>query len=176
MTEQAHSAIRGNGETRYATCQHFLKIFDEDMQGLYQLSFLLTGDHQKGEKCFVAGMEACAKENRVFREWARTWAKRVSLDQATPIRPRWRQLLSLRKKAQSDISTWTLCWGLQISSGLSLCSAFWSAIGSTSVLCFSAVQLPRFAKLALRLSRSWLTFGRVFSTCMEIAGGYGQKH
>jgi DNA-directed RNA polymerase specialized sigma24 family protein len=82
MTEQAHSAIRGKGETRYATCQHFLKIFDEDMQGLYQLSFLLTGDHQKGEKCFVAGMEACAKENRVFREWARTWAKRVIVQNA----------------------------------------------------------------------------------------------
>ena len=77
MTEQAHSAMRRNSETRYATCQHFLKIFDEDTQGLYQLSFLLAGDHQKGEKCFVAGMEACAKENRVFREWARTWAKRV---------------------------------------------------------------------------------------------------
>jgi DNA-directed RNA polymerase specialized sigma24 family protein len=82
MTEQAHSAMRGNGETRYATCQHFLKIFDEDMQELYQLSFLLTGDHQKGEKCFVAGMEACAEENRVFREWARTWAKRVIVQNA----------------------------------------------------------------------------------------------
>src|SRR5580704_5545540 len=82
MTEQAHSAMRGNGETRYATCQHFLKIFDEDMQGLYQLSFLLTGDHQKGEKCFVAGMEDCATENRVFREWARTWAKRVIVQNA----------------------------------------------------------------------------------------------
>src|SRR3984893_12651381 len=82
MTERAHSAMRGNGETRYATCQHFLKIFDEDMQGLYQLSFLLTGDHQKGEKCFVAGMEACAKENVVFREWARTWAKLVIVQNA----------------------------------------------------------------------------------------------
>jgi DNA-directed RNA polymerase specialized sigma24 family protein len=89
MTEQAHSAIRENAETRYATCQHFLKIFDEDMQGLYQLSFLLTGDHQKGEKCFVAGMEACAKENRVFREWARTWAKRVIVQNAIrELRPR----------------------------------------------------------------------------------------
>ena len=82
MTERAQSAIRENAETRYATCQHFLKIFDEDMQGLYQLSFLLTGDHQKGEKCFIAGMEACGKENRVFREWARTWAKRVIVQNA----------------------------------------------------------------------------------------------
>lgn len=69
--------MRENHENRYATCQDFLKIFDEDMHGLYQLSFLLTGDHQRGERCFVAGMDDCAKENRVFREWARTWAKRV---------------------------------------------------------------------------------------------------
>jgi hypothetical protein len=69
--------MRGNGENRYATCQDFLRIFDEDMHGLYQLSFLLAGDHQRGEMCFVAGMEDCARENRVFREWAHTWAKRV---------------------------------------------------------------------------------------------------
>jgi DNA-directed RNA polymerase specialized sigma24 family protein len=82
MTEQAHSSMRRNGENRYATCQDFLQMFDEDMQGLYQLAFLLTGDHQKGERCFVAGMEDCAKENRVFREWARTWAKRVIVQNA----------------------------------------------------------------------------------------------
>jgi hypothetical protein len=79
MGEQAYSAMRRNG---YATCQDFLRVFDEDMSGLYQLSFLLSGDHQKGEKCFVAGMEACAKENRVFRKWARTWAKRVIVQNA----------------------------------------------------------------------------------------------
>jgi hypothetical protein len=79
MTEQAHSAMRGNG---YATCQDFLRVFDEDMRGLYQLSFLLTGDPEKGERCFVTGMEDCAKENRVFREWARIWAKRVIVQNA----------------------------------------------------------------------------------------------
>ena len=82
MTERDYTAIRRNGGNRYATCQDFLKIFDEDMHGLYQLSFLLTGDHPKGEKCFVAGMDDCAKENRVFREWARTWAKRVIVQNA----------------------------------------------------------------------------------------------
>jgi hypothetical protein len=82
MAEQAYSAMRGNGENRYATCQDFLQVFNEDIHGLYQLSFLLAGDHQKGERCFVAGMEDCAKENRVFREWARTWAKRVIVQSA----------------------------------------------------------------------------------------------
>src|ERR1700741_5598234 len=79
MDEQAHSAMRLNC---YATCQDFLRVFDEDMRGLYQLSFLLTGDPEKAERCFVIGMEDCAKENRVFREWARMWAKRVIVQNA----------------------------------------------------------------------------------------------
>ena len=82
MTERAHTQISGNGEKRYATHEEFLKIFDEDMNGFYQLSLLLTGNHQKGERCFVAGIDDCAKENRVFREWARAWAKRVIVKNA----------------------------------------------------------------------------------------------
>jgi len=39
MPEQTHSE---NAETRYASCEDFRRIFDEDMHGLYQLSFLLT--------------------------------------------------------------------------------------------------------------------------------------
>jgi DNA-directed RNA polymerase specialized sigma24 family protein len=79
MGEQANSAMQRNG---YATCQDFLRVFDEDMRELYQLSLLLTGDPEKGKRCFVTGMEDCAKENRVFREWARTWAKRVIVQNA----------------------------------------------------------------------------------------------
>jgi DNA-directed RNA polymerase specialized sigma24 family protein len=82
MTEQANTQVVGNGEKRYATRDEFLNMFDEDMNSLYQLSFLLTGDHQKGERCFVAGIEDCAKENRAFREWARAWAKRVIVEKA----------------------------------------------------------------------------------------------
>jgi hypothetical protein len=66
-TGRAHSQISGSDEDRYATREDFLKIFDEDLKGLYQLSFLLTGEHQKGERCFVSGIEDCAKEDRVFR-------------------------------------------------------------------------------------------------------------
>ena len=82
MAEEACIAMRGDGGNCYATCQDFLKIFDDDMNGLYQLSFLLTGDHRKGERSFITGMEDCARENRVFREWARTWAKRVIVKNA----------------------------------------------------------------------------------------------
>ena len=82
MTEQVYSEMGGNAENRYAAREDFLKIFDEDMNSLYQLSFLLTGDHQKGEMCFVAGIDDCARENRVFMEWAGAWAKRVVVKNA----------------------------------------------------------------------------------------------
>jgi DNA-directed RNA polymerase specialized sigma24 family protein len=79
MAEQTHSE---NTETRYARCTDFRRIFEEDMPGLYQLSFLLTGDHQKAERCFVAGLEDCVEESQVFMEWARAWAKRVIVGKA----------------------------------------------------------------------------------------------
>jgi hypothetical protein len=49
VIERAHSPIWGNDENRYATRDDFLKIFNEDLNSLYQLSFLLMGDHQKGD-------------------------------------------------------------------------------------------------------------------------------
>ncbi|HTC91875.1 MAG TPA: hypothetical protein VK699_00300 [Terriglobales bacterium] len=77
-------------ETRYASCVDFRRIFEEDLHSLYQLSFFLTGDRQKAERCFVAGLEDCVKHSRVFREWARAWAKRVIVRNAIrELQPRW---------------------------------------------------------------------------------------
>jgi DNA-directed RNA polymerase specialized sigma24 family protein len=69
-----------NGEHQYATREDFRKILDEDLNRLYQLSFLLTADRQKAETCLVASIEGCANENRVFRAWARAWTKRVIVE------------------------------------------------------------------------------------------------
>jgi len=89
MAGQARTRISESAENQYATDEDFLRIFDEDLNPLYQLSFLLTGDHQKGEACFVAGIERCANENRVFRQWARAWTKRVIVQNAIrELRPR----------------------------------------------------------------------------------------
>ena len=82
MREQARNQDRRNEPNPYATREDFIKVFHEDMKGLYQLSFLLTGDHEKAEKCLVAGIEDCADGNRVFREWARSWAKRIIVENA----------------------------------------------------------------------------------------------
>ena len=42
MAEQARTRISESGENQYATREDFLQIFDEDVNPLYQLSFLLT--------------------------------------------------------------------------------------------------------------------------------------
>ena len=82
LTEQSHNGTYENGSNRYATCEDFLKVFDEDLSGLYQLSFLLAGDHQRAEGCVVAGIESCVRANWVFRELAGAWAKRMIVENA----------------------------------------------------------------------------------------------
>jgi len=92
MTEQSHNGTDRDGSNRYATCEDFLKTFDEDLHGLYQLSFLLAGDHQIAERCFVAGIESCVKANWVFRERAHVWAKRMIVENAiVELNPRWQR-------------------------------------------------------------------------------------
>ena len=79
--------LRKNGAdapevNHYATSDDFDRIFTEDMHRLHQLSFLLTRDQEKAERCFVTGLEDSVKSNRVFREWARSWAKRNIIQSA----------------------------------------------------------------------------------------------
>jgi DNA-directed RNA polymerase specialized sigma24 family protein len=66
----------------YASHEDFHTIFNEDLKELYQLSLLLTRDPAKAERCLVSGLEDCVSGNHVFREWARSWAKRTIVQNA----------------------------------------------------------------------------------------------
>jgi hypothetical protein len=73
----------------YASSDDFRRVFDEDMNSLYLLSFLLTGDRENAEQCFVSGLEDAVEGNPVFKEWARSWARRVIIINAVrAINPR----------------------------------------------------------------------------------------
>jgi len=61
----------------YATAADFKQIFTDDVDSLYLLSLLLTADTNAAEKCFVEGAEESTKRNYVFKEWARSWARRT---------------------------------------------------------------------------------------------------
>lgn len=68
--------------TQYASCADFQRIFEEEMNSLYLLSFLLTADRQKAEQCFVSGLEDAVEGNPVFKQWARSWARRKIVENA----------------------------------------------------------------------------------------------
>lgn len=69
----------------YATTEDFAALFTDEMNSLYLLAFLLTGDHEKAEQCFVASLESCVKGNPVFKQWAFSWAKRMIVETAIRI-------------------------------------------------------------------------------------------
>lgn len=78
MREEKHTTRGGE----YATSDDFRRMFDENMNSLYLLAFLLTADHGKAEQCFVSGLEDAVEGNPVFKEWARSWTRRVIIQNA----------------------------------------------------------------------------------------------
>lgn len=73
----------------YANSDDFFRIFDENMNSLYLLAFLLTADHAWAEQCFVSGLEDAVEGNPVFREWAHSWGGRAIIQNAVRVvRPR----------------------------------------------------------------------------------------
>jgi DNA-directed RNA polymerase specialized sigma24 family protein len=82
MTERDHIQVREEQANRYASREDFHTIFSEHLTELYQLSFLLTRDPARAERCLVSGLEDCVTRNRAFREWACSWAKRTIVQNA----------------------------------------------------------------------------------------------
>jgi hypothetical protein len=77
MTYLEEHRIPTRGQNKNATAEDFRKLFTEDSNGLYLLSFLLTANHEKAEQCLVDGLDDCVDGNAVFEEWAGSWARRA---------------------------------------------------------------------------------------------------
>ena len=60
-----------------ATTTDFCQIFERDMNRLYRLSFLLTGDEPTAEQCFLGGLQMAQEGNPIFKNWAEAWARRM---------------------------------------------------------------------------------------------------
>jgi len=66
----------------YASVADFSHLFLSNMEGLYLLAYLLTGDHEIAERCFVTGIDHCIDGRLVFKEWAQRWARRSIIKNA----------------------------------------------------------------------------------------------
>ena len=76
------SPISTETSQAYATRIEFCRVFAENMNSMHLLSFLLTADQAKAEECFVSGLEDCVEGTYVFRDWARSWARRTIIQNA----------------------------------------------------------------------------------------------
>jgi hypothetical protein len=71
--------------TPYATVADFVKTFNEEMHGLYLLSFLLTAYHDRAEQCLISAMGECEEGIGVFMNGGCSWIRRAVLKQAIGI-------------------------------------------------------------------------------------------
>jgi membrane protein DedA with SNARE-associated domain len=88
--KQAHRTENAPGQSHHACGQYttrgdFCRVFYEQTRSLYRLSFLLTADQEKARQCFVSGLEDCVKSNSVFKECARSWARRAIIQSAVRV-------------------------------------------------------------------------------------------
>ena len=66
----------------YASRADFCKVFADNLENSHLVSFLLTADETKAETSFVSALEECVEANAVFRDWARSWARRTIIQNA----------------------------------------------------------------------------------------------
>ncbi len=82
LTMPPRSKISTETSRAYTTSTEFCRAFAENMDSMHLLSFLLTADLTKAEVCFVSGLGDCVKGSYVFRDWARSWARRTIIRNA----------------------------------------------------------------------------------------------
>ena len=82
MTALKKNRTSRSQSSQYATNEDFCRVFADNLKQLYVFSFLLTGDQDLAERCFVAGLEESVRSNCVFSEWARSWAMRTIVQNA----------------------------------------------------------------------------------------------
>ena len=67
---------------RYTALNNARPTPAEDRTRLYLLSFLLTADRAKAERCFVPCLDLVAEDNAALRDWAHSWARRIVIGNA----------------------------------------------------------------------------------------------
>ena len=103
MTSLHTNRTRRGRSTQYATSEDFCQVFANNLKQLYLLSFLMTGNHELAERCFVTALEEGIHSHYVFSEWAGSWAKR------TIVRGAIRTLQSLSRYGNASLSNGIMC-------------------------------------------------------------------
>ena len=69
-------------KNEYATHSDFCAVFRQQLDRLFLLALLLTGDELSAERCLLTSFDTCVHESRVFRESAPSWSRRCVIKTA----------------------------------------------------------------------------------------------
>ena len=72
----------GKGGSDYATHSDFCAIFLQQLDRLYSLALILTGDEFRAEECLLVALDSCAEGSPVFKESAVAWSRRMVIKRA----------------------------------------------------------------------------------------------
>jgi hypothetical protein len=82
----ANKRDRANGKlvvaVEHASSANFYDVFVSYMNKLYLTAYLLTGDGDMAERCFVAATDTCVNGASVCKGWAQSWARRAIIKNA----------------------------------------------------------------------------------------------
>lgn len=76
------NAFPNEHANKYVTSDDVGQLFMENMDSLYLLALLLTGDPEKAEQCFIAGLEDSLSSSHVSASWGHLWAKQAVIKNA----------------------------------------------------------------------------------------------
>jgi hypothetical protein len=70
--------VRSAGKSRdeYAAHSDFCAVFRQQLDCLYWLALILTGDELKAEECLLKALDSCVTGSLVFKESAVAWSRR----------------------------------------------------------------------------------------------------
>ena len=66
----------GKGRDDYAAHSDFCAVFLQQLDRLYSLALILTGDELRAEQCLLAALDSCVEGSLVFKESAAAWSRR----------------------------------------------------------------------------------------------------
>jgi hypothetical protein len=98
----------GKGSSDFASHSDFCAIFIQQLECLYSLAVILTGDELRAEECLLAALDSCAEGSTVFKESAIAWSKRSVIKHAirfmvpSPASPSRLDLVANRCDSNSD--------------------------------------------------------------------------
>jgi DNA-directed RNA polymerase specialized sigma24 family protein len=98
----------GKGSSDFASHSDFCAIFIRQLDRLYSLAVILTGNELRAEECVLAALDSCAEGSTVFKESAITWSRRNVIKHAirfmepSPASPSRSNLFANRCDSRSD--------------------------------------------------------------------------